>query len=174
MVPDRLFLVGFLGAPKIDIGRVLASRLRRPLFDLEEVIEAGARMSTQEIYRKEGESGFRQRERRALVSVATGPPSIIVTGAGTFIDRGNRRTMQLAGISVFVDASLEECLERALEDGLLRADDEANEKFTALYEVRRPEYERADVIVETLNRDYEMIADEVMQRLEDRVWSENL
>jgi shikimate kinase len=174
MVPDRLFLVGFLGSPKYDVAHVLAERLRRPLFDVEEVIEAGARMSTQEIYRKEGESGFRQRERRALVSVATGPPSVIVTGAGTFIDRGNRRTMQLAGISVFVDGTLEECLERALEDGLLRPDDDSNERFAALFEVRRPEYERADVIVEPMNRDAEAVADEIMQRLEDRVWSENM
>ncbi len=174
MIPDRLFLVGFLGAPKHEIGKALSKRLRRPLFDTEEVVESGAKMSTQEIYKKEGEGGFRQRERRALVAVATGPPAVVVTGAGTFVDRGNRRTMQLAGITVHVDASLEECLDGAMDLGMLRPDDENNERFSALYELRRPEYEKADVVVETLNRDVESIADDILQRLEDRVWSENL
>lgn len=174
MVPDRLFLVGFLGAPKLAVGQELVTRLRRPLFALEDVIEAAAKMSLGEILRKEGEGGLRQRERRALVTVATGPPSVIVTGAGTFIDRGNRRTIQLAGISVYIDASLDECLEAAVEAGLI-GDDEANsERFATSYDLRRPEYERADVIVETLGRDSETIAEDVLQRIEDRVWSENL
>lgn len=174
MVPDRLFLVGFLGAPKLEVGRALAQRLRRPMFDLEDLVESGAKMTTQEIYRKEGENGFRQRERRALVAVSTGPPAVVVTGAGTFIDRGNRRTMQLAGISIHVDASFEECLESALEQGLVRADDESNDRFALLYDQRRPEYEKADVNVETLNRDPETLADDILQRLEERVWTENL
>lgn len=174
MIPDRLFVVGFLGSSKAEVGRALAERLRRPLFDTDELVENSAKMSAQEIYRKEGDSGFRQRERRSLVTVATGPPAVVVLGAGAFADRGNRRTMQQAGISVFVDASLEECLESALDRGLLRPDDENNERFAALYELRSEDYEKADVIVETLNRDPETIAEEILQRLEDRVWSENL
>ncbi len=174
MIPDRLFLVGFLGSPKSEVGKELGKRLRRPVFETDELVESAAKMSAQEIYRKEGDGGFRQRERRALVTVSTGPPAIVVLGAGVFADRGNRRTMQQGGISVFLDASLEECLEDALERGLLRPDDESNERFAALFELRGQDYEKADVIVETLNRDPEAIADEILQRLEDRVWSENL
>lgn len=174
MVPDRLFLVGFLGAPKLEAGRALAQRLRRPLFDVEDVVETGAKMSLQEIYRKEGEGGFRQRERRALVAVATGPPAVIVTGPGTFVDRGNRRTIQLAGISVYIDASLEECLESAIEQRLVSEDDANSERFAMLYDMRHPEYAKADVAVESTGRDAEMLAEEILQRIEDRVWSENL
>lgn len=174
MVPDRLFVVGFLGSPKLEVGRALSRRLRRPLLDVEEVVESGAKMSLHDIYRKEGEGGFRQRERRALVAVATGPPAVIVTGPGTFVDRGNRRTMQLAGISVYIDASLEECLQAAVEQRLIPEDDANSERFATLYDARRPEYEKADVIVETLGRDPEGLADEVLQRIEDRVWSENM
>jgi shikimate kinase len=174
MIPDRLFLVGFLGSPKRAVAMTLAKRLHRPLFDTEELVESAAKMSAQEIYRKEGEGGFRQRERRALVTLSTGPPGVVVTGAGCFADRGNRRTVQLGGISVFIDASLEECLDAALELGLLRPDDENNERFAALFELRRNDYDHADVVVETLGRDPEAIADDIVQRLEDRVWSENL
>ncbi|UCF68340.1 MAG: hypothetical protein JSV80_03320 [Acidobacteriota bacterium] len=174
MVTDRIFIVGFIGSGTHEVGRALAAKLNRPMFSTEAVIEASARMPLTEIYRKEGENSVRQRERRALVSVATGPPGVIVTGPSTFVDRGNRRTIQLSGVSVFIDASLEECLEGALERGLLRPDDEANERFTSLFELRRSQYEEADVLIEPLGRDAEQVADEILQRLEDRVWTEKL
>lgn len=174
MIPDRIFLVGFAGAPLREVAQSLADRLGRPVADVEVAIESGARMSAQEIYRKEGENGLRQRERRALVGIATGPPAVVVTGPNTFVDRGNRRTISQSGISVFVDSTLEECLEQAIHRGILRIDDEANERFALLYDARRPEYDKADVAVEPLGRDAEQIADDIIQRLEDRVWSDKL
>ncbi|MBP7149010.1 MAG: hypothetical protein KBD01_15875 [Acidobacteria bacterium] len=172
MIPDRIFLVGFAGCPNSEIGKALAQRLNRPVFDTDQLVEAAARAPIQEVFRSEGESGYRQRERRAVVTASTGPPSVVVTGPNTFVDRGNRRTMQLAGISVFVDSTLEECLKGALERGMLRPDDPNNERFATLYDMRRPEYERADVVVEPLGRDADLIAEDIIQRLEDRVWSE--
>jgi shikimate kinase len=172
MIPDRIFLVGFLGSRCDEIGRSLSARLERPLFSVEKVIEASARMPIADLYRKEGDNGFRQREKRALVALATGPPCVVATGPGTFIDRGNRRTIQQAGISVFVDATLEECLGEALDRGMLRPEGEQNERFTMLFEARRPEYDNADVIVEPAGRDPDAVADEILQRMEDRVWDE--
>lgn len=174
MIPDRLFLVGFHGSPKLEVGVSLAERLRRPVFDTEDLVQSGARMTTQEVYKKEGESGFRQRERRALVSVATGPPAVVITGVATFIDRGNRRTMQQAGITIFLDTPLDECMDRAIDFGLLKPDEESNERFITHFTQRRAEYAKADVTVETINRDPDTVADDIIQRLEDRVWSENL
>lgn len=174
MIPDRIFLVGYTGTNTLEVGRYLAERLGRPLFDTDQLVEAGARMPVAEVRRTEGESGFRQRERRALVAVATGPPGIVSTGPEVFIDRGNRRTIMQAGISVFIDAPLEDCLKGALTRGLLRADDPANERFTTNYDLRRPEYEKADVIVDPMGRDADQVAEEIIQRLEDRVWTEKL
>ena len=171
MIPDRVFIIGFLGSPKLDVGTALAEKLERPVFDLEQMIETSARMPIKEIYRKEGDSGYRQRERRALVTAATGPPAVIVTGAGTFVDRGNRQTISQSGVSVYVEASLEQCLAGALEKGLLRPDDESNERFTNLFDIRTREYEKADVIVDAVDRDPDAVADDILQMLEDRVWA---
>lgn len=174
MTPDKIFIVGFVGSGTQELARALAERLGRPYFDTDLVVEASARMSLADIFRNEGESGYRQRERRAVVTTATGPPAVISTGHRAFIDRGNRRTIQQFGLSVFVDATLEECLKAALDRGMLRIDDPNNERFTNLYEAARYEYESADIIVEPNGRDPEAIAEEILQRLEDRVWSENL
>jgi shikimate kinase len=172
MIPDRVFLVGFIGSPKSEIGKALAKRLERPCFDVEHLVETSARMSAKEIFRKEGDSGYRQRERRTLVQVATGPPAVIVTGAGTFVDRGNRRTMAQSGVAVYLEASLESCMAGALEAGLLRSDEESQDRFTTLYESRTAEYENADVIVDVLEREPDAVAEEIVQSLEERVWAE--
>ena len=73
MIPDRIFLVGFLGSKLDEVGKALADKLERPLFTIEKVIEASARMSLAELYRKEGENGFRHREKRALVALVELP-----------------------------------------------------------------------------------------------------
>lgn len=174
MIPDRIFIFGYVGSGAPRVAAALAEKLGRPVFSTEAVIESAARMPVQEVYRKEGENGFRQRERRALVSVSTGPPGVILLGAGTFLDRGNRKTIQRAGVSIYIDASLEECLSGAIESGVLRPDDEANERFTSQYEARQEEYEQADIVVELLGREPDALADEILQRLEDRVWEEKM
>lgn len=172
MIPDRIFLCGYTGTNTLEVGRILAERFGRPLFDTDQILEAGARMTVADVRRTEGESGLRQRERRALVAVATGPPGIISTSPDIFVDRGNRRTIMQSGISVYIDAPLEDCLKGALSRGLLRPEDPANERFTTNYDLRRPEYEKADVIVDAMGRDAESVADDIIQRLEDRVWTE--
>jgi shikimate kinase len=174
MIPDRIFLVGFAGSPLREVGAALSERLGRPMFDTEAAVEAAARMSSGDLYRREGEGGLRQRERRALVGVATGPPAVIVTGPNLYADRGNRRTIGQSGVAVFLDATLEECLEGAIERGLIRVDGEQHERFATLFDLRRPEYDRAEVIVEPQGRDAESIAEEIVQRLEDRAWSDKL
>ncbi|GEM_PF-6437222 len=171
MIPDRLFLVGYVGAGKTAVGDALAQRLDRPLYCTEALAEAGARQ--REGLRRD-DAAQRQRERRALVAVASGPPSVISTGASVFLDRGNRRTIQQSGVSVFLDASLEECLAEAVRRGAVTMDEEAAERFTTLFEQRQEQYEQADIIVETLDRDPLDIADDILQRLEDRVWTERL
>ncbi len=174
MIPDRIFVFGYVGSKADSVAEALAERLDRPVFSVEKVMESGSRMSLQELYRKEGDNGYRQRERRALVSIATGPPGVMLLGAGTFLDRGNQRTIAHAGIAAYVDATLEECLGGAIELGVLRSDDEASERFTAQYEMRREEYLGAEIVVEPMGRDAGDIADEIVQRLEDRVWEEKL
>lgn len=175
MIPDRIFLVGYLGSAKKAVAEQLAAKLDRPLFDTEEIVAASIRHVPGEPPRRESEVGLRQRERRALVSVATGPPAVIVTGPNVFLDRGNQRTIANAGVSVHIDATLEECLAEAVERGVISLDDEEqSERFAAQYEQRREQYDKADLVVETDDRDAEALADEILQRLEDRLWEERM
>ena len=60
------------GLRKSSVGKLLASRLRRPFLDLDEVIEAEAGQPVDEIFRLQGEVAFRAKERAALRRVVAG------------------------------------------------------------------------------------------------------
>jgi shikimate kinase len=171
VIPDRIFLVGFMGAGKTAVGRILADRLNRLFIDTDKLVETGARATVNEIFEKEGENGFRQRERRALVAAATGPPAVVATGGGLYADRGNRKTVELAGVAVWLDGSFEECFEHCKDEIGTRPLYRDEESLQALYDARREEYAHADIGVESLGRRPEVIADDVIQRLEDAIWS---
>jgi 3-dehydroquinate synthase len=90
-----LVLIGLPGSGKTAAGRRLARRHRAEFVDLDEVIAAAAGCSIAELFEKEGEPGFRARERMAIV--ALGPPDeaavlrrVISTGGGAPIDPRNR------------------------------------------------------------------------------------
>src|SRR5947199_7102499 len=89
--PDRcIVLVGLMGAGKTTIGRRLAKRLGLPFLDSDEEIERAAEHSIAEIFDRFGEASFRDGERRVLRRLVGGPPKVIATGGGAFMDPETR------------------------------------------------------------------------------------
>lgn len=64
-----LSLIGFMGCGKSSVGRRLSQLLCCPFVDLDQVIEERAGRTIPEIFARDGESAFRQRELEALKSV---------------------------------------------------------------------------------------------------------
>lgn len=123
-----VFLVGMMGAGKTAVGRVLSERLSLPFVDLDEEIvreAAGTKsekvktrfLSVGEIFAREGEAGFRARERAALDRVLSGPPAVVATGGGIVENPGAMERMKEAGTVVFLDVSAEEALQRIGPEG---------------------------------------------------------
>ena len=96
---------------------------------------------------------------------------MISTGGGTFADRGNRRTIEQAGVAVWLDTAFELCLEHCRHEIGTRPMFRDEETLESLYESRRDEYAAAKIAVETLGRNSELVADDVVERLEDAIWS---
>ena len=64
---DRhIVLVGMMGAGKSSVGRMLAARLDRRLFDSDEMIEESAGRTVREIWDADGEPVFRTLETESL------------------------------------------------------------------------------------------------------------
>src|SRR5690606_7531818 len=78
----KIYLVGFMGAGKTTVGRLLAARLGYPFVDLDQEIERDAGQSVREIFESEGEVGFRAREWQRLETVRRLPAAVVATGGG--------------------------------------------------------------------------------------------
>ena len=85
----RIILLGYMGAGKTTIGKVLAQKLSLEFFDLDWYIEDRFRMKIPQIFAEKGEEGFREIERKMLHEVAEFENVVISCGGGTpcFFDR---------------------------------------------------------------------------------------
>jgi shikimate kinase / 3-dehydroquinate synthase len=91
----ELVVVGLPGSGKTAIGRRVASRHRATFVDLDEEIESAAGARIQDIFEREGEAGFRKRERAAIEALGDPDESgkltrVIAPGGGAIVDPRNR------------------------------------------------------------------------------------
>lgn len=142
MKTDKIYLVGFMGAGKTTVARLLARRLDWQFVDIDELIEKREHESVATLFARRGEAYFRAVERTVLME-QMGPRHLVVaTGGGTFVDPQNRAAINADGLSVWIDVPLERLIARVPADGRrpLAADRSA---FEQLYTARRSSYAMA-------------------------------
>src|SRR4051812_22202159 len=108
-----IFLIGFMASGKTTVGRLLAERLDWAFVDLDKVIEDAAGKTVAEIFKAEGEAGFRKRETGALSEVAERRKTVVATGGGAPCHEENIQKMLGSGRVLWLDVSAEEAVERA-------------------------------------------------------------
>lgn len=79
----RIILIGYMGAGKTTIGRVLAKRLGLEFYDLDWYIESRRMQKIPDIFARKGEEGFRQIERNMMHEVAEFEDIVLSCGGGT-------------------------------------------------------------------------------------------
>lgn len=99
-------LVGMMGSGKTAVGTALAERLSVAFRDTDEAIVAASRMSIPEIFERDGEAFFRDREAEVLRRLLADGPAVLSTGGGVFMRPENRAAIEEAGVSVWLRADL--------------------------------------------------------------------
>jgi shikimate kinase len=144
--PDRcIVLVGLMGVGKSTVGRRLAKRLGLPFVDSDEEIEKAADHKIAEIFDRFGEASFRDGERRVIARLIGGPPKVVATGGGAFLDDRLRALILQSCIAIWLDAdigTLAERVSRRDHRPLLRGRDPLP-LLTDLAAVRNPIYAEA-------------------------------
>jgi shikimate kinase/3-dehydroquinate synthase len=145
-----IVLVGLMGAGKSAIGRRLAPRLGLPFRDSDAEIETAAGRTVPEMFEKFGEAHFRAGERRVIRRLLDGPPVVLATGGGAFMDPATRATIRSRGVSVWLRAPLPVLLRRVSQrrGRPLLANGDPAEILARLMTIRHPIYAEADVIVD--------------------------
>ena len=98
-----IYLIGYMGAGKTTITKLLANELHLPFYDTDQEIERKEKRSVSEIFKKDGELHFRMLETKLLKTISQN--SIIACGGGIPIHNNNMRLINSKGISIYLKAS---------------------------------------------------------------------
>lgn len=164
-----IFLVGLMGAGKSSVAAELAKILGCKVFDSDAVVEQEAGMAIPEIFEREGELGFRARERAAIEKLAA-LGGVVALGGGAMAQPGAAERLRASGIVVYLRARAE-TLARRVGTGrtrpLLAGLDDAGRlaKLRELLAQREPAYMQAKHIVDADAGNPRRIAREIAARL---------
>ena len=108
-----LLLAGFMGTGKSTVGPLAAAKLDVPFVDTDEIVAREAGASIPELWRREGEAAFRERERAVLEKLlADGRTRVVALGGGTLLARDLRHSALDRSIVVTLTSEPEEILRR--------------------------------------------------------------
>ncbi len=140
-----------MGAGKTAVGQVLARQLHVPFADSDVEIERAANLSITEIFVRDGESFFREKEAQVIARLLEGPHGVLSVGGGAFLSAGNRETIGRHGVSVWLRATVEVLwprVKRKTTRPLLKTPDPKG-TLQRLVDERAPIYSLADVVVDS-------------------------
>ena len=132
---QNIVLIGMPGCGKSTVGKLLAEALGREFCESDALVEREAALSIPELFRREGEAGFRKRETAALAELGKHSGAVIATGGGCVTRQENYPLLHQNGVIVRLQRQLDR-LPREGRPISLQSD------IGELYERRRPFYER--------------------------------
>jgi shikimate kinase len=150
MPADNVILVGFMGAGKSSVGRLLARRLGRCFVETDDMIIAREGKPIPEIFREHGEARFRELEAEALEALRLKSGDVIATGGGFPCREGRMEVLRDLGTVVWLAGEFADLHERAGRTGgrpMLAA--RAPAELEELYRTRQTYYRWAHVSVDT-------------------------
>ena len=167
----NIALIGFMGAGKTAVGKLLAEKLNKKLVELDSLIEYRAGKSIADIFQEDGEIAFRQLEIDVTKEVATSKDQVIACGGGVVLNKINIDRLKKEGIVVYLTASPEVTLQRVSADNSVRPLLKDSNKALTIKELlkfRQPFYERAaDIKIDTSELDIESTAQQIIARLKE-------
>lgn len=164
-----LFLIGPMGSGKTAVGRALSRALGLPFYDSDAEVERRTGVDIAFIFEKEGEAGFRAREREAIEALTALERIVLATGGGAVLLAENRRHLAARGCVVYLETSVTQQADRVRHGRnrpLLQQPGDIAGRLGALMDVRSPLYsEIADLTVSTDGRRVPAVAEEILRRL---------
>lgn len=162
LIMKRIFLVGYMGSGKTTYGKMLAEKYNLDFKDLDVYIEQRQFKTVSQIFREKGEEGFRQIERNMLKEVSEFEDVVISAGGGTPCFFDNMEIMNVAGDTVYLEATPEvlfDYLRTAKNERPLlkdKSDEEMLEYIRESLGKRTPFYEKAKYRVDARNVDWSL------------------
>ncbi|MCR3754980.1 MAG: shikimate kinase 1 [Candidatus Westeberhardia cardiocondylae] len=170
MLKRNVFLIGPMGSGKSTIGRYLSEELNVKFFDSDSEIEKRSGVDINWIFDVEGESGFRNREKKIIEELVLKRNIILSTGGGSILSSRVRNLLSSNGIIIYLNISIEEQLFRTRFDKkrplLLDKGKSRYEVLKTLYSERNLLYsEISDFIINVDKKSVKIISDKIINFL---------
>ncbi|NOJ75134.1 shikimate kinase [Empedobacter stercoris] len=164
-------LIGYMGSGKSTTGKDLAKALGFEFIDLDDFIEQKYQTKISDIFKKEGELGFRKKEREALKEILTTTNIVLSLGGGTPVYYDNMEEIVKNSISIFMRVQLLQLVKR-LENRketrplIAHLSNEEMTEFIAKHLFERNQYyEKAKYTISITTQSRLEILDEIMSQL---------
>ncbi|MGH8480974.1 MAG: shikimate kinase AroK [Nevskiaceae bacterium] len=165
----NVFLVGPMGAGKTTVGRRLAELRGLQFADSDHEVEQRTGVDIAYIFEKEGEAGFRRREKQVITELTAGQGLVLATGGGAVLDADNRQHLAGRGFVVYLRASIDHQLRRTgrTESRPLLQSGNPRDTLERLFAVRDPLYrEVADLILDADGANARGLAQDISRHLD--------
>ena len=104
-IKSNIVLIGMPASGKTTVGRAVARSLGRPFIDADEELIQSVGRSIPDIFKQEGEAGFRRYETQTIHELAGRNGCVIATGGGAVLNSENVRLLKKNGRIYFLDRS---------------------------------------------------------------------
>ena len=110
----RIFLIGMMGSGKSSVGELLSKSLDLKFIDIDQGIQKEEGETINDIFKKKGETYFREIENIKLKKIKDS--AIVSCGGGIIKKENNRKFIKKSGITFYLKAKVETLEKRLLND----------------------------------------------------------
>ena len=162
----NLALIGFMGAGKTSVGRLVADQLHFDYLDTDDVTQDRQGRTITDIFATDGEPAFRKLEADLVGELARRTKTVIATGGGLPVNPQNLARLKTCALVFCLWASPEKIWERVRNQTHrpLLHDPDPQKKIQELLAAREPFYKQADVLLNTELRSVREVAQQVVHQ----------
>ncbi len=159
----NLVLIGMMGSGKSTIGRIIAKNTKLNFFDIDKIVENENDLKISEIFKKKGETFFRNEEEKISIKILKLSGSIIALGGGAFINDKIRNELKVKSISIWLKWSPDLLIPRIINSKTRPVVSGLSEKeLEKLIENRSKIYSKADYKINCDKLDKEKIIKKIL------------
>ena len=158
-----IFLVGYMGAGKSTIAKLLAEKMTIDYCDTDSDIESNLNLKIHDIFNLHGKKYFRNLERDLIIK---NKKKIVACGGGLPVYLNNMDTINKLGTTIYLKTCLEDLFNRLRNTHnrplLLKIENSDLKNYIQKdLEYRKAIYEKAHYIIDTKNKDVSRVLAEV-------------
>lgn len=168
-MPQNIYLIGFMGAGKTTVGKLLAEQLKRGFVEMDEAIERREGKKIVDIFSLYGESYFREKEKEVLKDIAQKSGLVVSCGGGIVIDKENIEILKSTGTVFWLMASPEVIYQRTRGCSVrpLLNVDNPKERIKELLSRRLSLYQQAHHYIDTSHLSPQEVVRKIIEVLEN-------